>query len=68
MWNIKHLLIGILFAVCAVVCVVAWLFFDGGSITSGFIFGGTGGKNTFAPIGAVIFTFFSVMFFRNARR
>ena len=68
MWDMKHLLIGILFAVCAIVCLVAFLFLDGGSITSGFIFGGTGGKNTFAPIGAVIFGFFSIIFLKNARR
>lgn len=68
MWNTKHLIIAILFGICAVVCAVAFLFFDGGNITSGFAFGGASDEKNFAPIGAVVFAFFSVIFFRNARR
>ncbi len=66
MWNMKHLIIAILFAVCAIVCVVAALFFDGGHFTVG-LFGGRS-SNNFAPVGAIIFAFFSVIFFRNSRR
>ena len=68
MWNIKHLLIAILFAICAIACAISFLFpTEINFIPSGFIFGGNGNDN-FAPMGAVIFTFFSVIFFKNARR
>ncbi|MBR3756305.1 MAG: hypothetical protein IKK48_04265 [Firmicutes bacterium] len=67
MWNIKHLIIAILFAICAIACAITLLFpNDGYIIPSGFMLGGNG--NNFAPIGLVIFTFFSVMFFKNAKR
>ena len=66
MWNMKHLIIAILFAICAVACAFTIFFPNGNIIPSGFIFGGNG--NNFAPMGALIFAFFSVIFFKNARR
>ena len=66
MWNFKHLIIGILFAICALVCGVAWIFFDGGNFQTGFLVGESNGN--FAPMGTIIFGFFSIIFFRNARR
>jgi len=56
MWNLKHLIIAIVFAVCALVCAVSFFFLDGGSIGS------------FAPTGMVIFAFISFIFFRNSKR
>ena len=68
MWNMKHLIISILFAVCAVACAISFLFpNDVNFIPSGFVFSGPQQGN-FAPVGAVIFTFFSVIFFKNARK
>ncbi len=64
MWNLKHLFIAILFAICAIACAVS--LFLGSIVPSGFIFGGNGGN--FAPYGVAIFAFFSVIFFKNARR
>ena len=67
MWNFKHLIIAILFAVCAGVCAFAAIFSDGGNFTAfGFLSGGA--SSNFAPVGAAIFAFFSVIFFRNSRR
>lgn len=66
MWNYKHLAIAILFAVCAIACAISVIFPSAGIIPSGFIFGGNG--NDFAPTGIIVFTLFSIIFFRNARR
>ena len=67
MWNFKHLLIAILFAICAVACAISFFFpTEINFIPSGFMFGGNG--NNFAPIGIVIFAVFSFIFFKNARR
>ena len=68
MWNYKHLITAILFAICTIVCLISILFpTDVNFIPSGFVFGGTREGN-FAPVGAVIFAFFSFIFFKNARR
>ncbi len=66
MWNLKHLIIAILFAVCAIACAISVIFPNVGIIPSGFIFGGNG--NDFAPTGVVVFTLFSAIFFKNSRR
>lgn len=56
MWDFKHLIIGVIFAVCAIVCGYAYIFNNGGAFGS------------FAPVGLVSFAFFSFIFLRNVKR
>ena len=68
MWNIKHLIISILFAICTIACAISTFFPNEiNFIPSGFVFSGPQDGN-FAPIGIVIFAFFTVIFFKNARK